>query len=73
VSLVISPCTHVQRNRIDCGRFGTSRHVDLVDNPLQNHVQSDGCAVIGEKRRYLGRDPLLQCRVEDGDFPLIDI
>jgi hypothetical protein len=73
VSLVISPGTHVKRDRIDCGRFGTSRHIDLVDDPLQYHVQPDGSAVVGEKRRYLGRDSLLQCRVEDGDFPLIDI
>lgn len=72
-SLVVSPCTHVQRDRVDCGRFGTSRHIDLVDDPLQYHVQSDGSSVIGEERRYLGRDPLLQGRVEDGDFPLIDI
>ena len=73
VSLLISPGTHIQRDRVDRGRSGASRHIDLVDDPLQYHVQSDGSTVIGEERRHLGRDPLLQGRVEDGDFRLIDI
>jgi len=73
VSLVESPCTHVQRDRIDRGRFGTSRHIDLVDDPLQYHVQPDGSAVVGKEGGHLGGYPLLECRVEYGDFPLIDI
>jgi len=46
-SLVVPPYAHVERDSVDRRGRSTRRHVDLVDDPFQDHVQSDGGTMIG--------------------------